>query len=346
VSYIVIVVANSYSINAQWMISVGSDKAIVVWDWRSGNKVVRFGQQTNVCVGMNLLDNFVITATVDGVIRTFSIQKREMLGSFKLSDLAARQPEYASKLKEVGVGALGMLTWFEAEGRFMACATKDIVIRLAWDWATPEEQQEMEDGVPSSQSPSKDAAVAPPRPRLSAGVASSPRPQSPATPRRAAASPVHKAAPTGSKLIDTLTNVSDDVAATSGTASKYAFMRAPRIVEILDITGTERGAFEAGRVRIITSRRLSAKAGAERRVIVGTERLGENGEPTMKLVSLGGKWDTQGREGGLHTAAKNPMSLALDHDKLVVSTAGRFRPKLTSVRLLGWLNCCCRLRGG
>ncbi|BEI93786.1 uncharacterized protein CcaverHIS019_0602450 [Cutaneotrichosporon cavernicola] len=309
------------AINAQWMISVGSDKAIVVWDWRSGSKVVRFGQQTNVCIGMNLLDNFIITATVDGVIRSFSIQKREMLGSFKLSDLAARQPEYASKLKDVGVGALGMLTWFEAEGRFMACATKDIVIRLAWDWATSEEQQEMEDGVPSSLSPSKDASVAPLRPRLSAGVAGSPRPQSPAAPRRAAASPVHKATATatatGSKLIDTLTNVSDDVAATSGTASKYAFMRPPRIVEILDITGTERGAFEAGRVRIITSRRLSVKAGAERRVIVGTERLGENGDPTMKLVSLGGKWDTQGREAGLHIAAKNPMSLALDHDKLV-----------------------------
>lgn len=37
----------------------------------------------------------------------------------------------------------------------------------------------------------------------------------------------------------------------------------------------------------------------------------------MKLVPLGGKWDTQGREAGLHIAAKNPMSLALDHDKLV-----------------------------
>ncbi|GMK58359.1 hypothetical protein CspeluHIS016_0503910 [Cutaneotrichosporon spelunceum] len=306
------------AINAQWMISVGSDKAIVVWDWRSGSKVVRFGQQTNVCVGMNLLDNFIITATVDGVIRSFSIQRREMLGSFKLSDLAAGQPEYASKLKDVGVGALGMLTWFEAEGRFMACATKDIVIRLAWDWATPEELQEMEDGVPSSLSPSKEAtAAAPPRPRLSTGAAGSSRPQSPATPRRAAASPVHKAMPTGSKLIDTLTNVSDDVTATSGTASKYAFMRPPHIVEIIDMTGTERGAFEAGRVRIITSRRLSAKVGAERRVIVGTERIGENGEPTMKLVSLGGKWETQGGEAGLHNAAKNPMSLALDHDKLV-----------------------------
>lgn len=102
------------------MVSVGSDKAIVVWDWRTGNKLVRFGQQTNVCIGMNLLDNFIISATVDGVIRTFSIAKREMLGAFKLSELAKYHPEFADKLKDVGVGALGMLTWFKAEGRFMA----------------------------------------------------------------------------------------------------------------------------------------------------------------------------------------------------------------------------------
>lgn len=107
-------------INAQWMVSVGSDKAIVVWDWRTGNKLVRFGQQTNVCIGMNLLDNFIISATVDGVIRTFSIARREMLGQFKLSELARYYPEFADKLKDVGVGALGMLTWFKAEGRFMA----------------------------------------------------------------------------------------------------------------------------------------------------------------------------------------------------------------------------------
>lgn len=256
------------------MISAGSDKAIVVWDWRNGNKVVRFGQQTNVCVGMNLLDNFVITATVDGVIRSFSIQKREMLGSFKLSDLAARQPEYAAKLKDVGVGALGMLTWFEAEGRFMACATKDIVIRLAWDWATREEQQEMEDGVASA---TKDAPAATPlRSRLSTG-SSSPRPHSPATPRASGvASPGHRAPSSGSKLVKTLTNISDDMATTSGTASKYALMRWPRIVEIIDISGTERGAFEAGRVRIITSRRLSSKAGAERRVSVDISAAADN----------------------------------------------------------------------
>lgn len=102
---------------------------------------------------------------------------------------------------------------------------------------------------------------------------------------------------------------------TTGTTSRFALHMRPRIVEILDITGTERGAFEAGRVRIVTSRRLSAKSGAERRVIVGTERTSESGKPTMQLVPLGGKWDTA----GLQSASKNPMSLALDHDKLVVS---------------------------
>lgn len=57
-------------------------------------------------------------------------------------------------------------------------------------------------------------------------------------------------------------------------------------------------------------------------MIVGTERPGEEGgPPTMKLVPLGGEWDTQGKQAGLHTTAKNPMSLALDHDKLVVSRA-------------------------
>jgi hypothetical protein len=35
---------------------------------------------------------------------------------------------------------------------------------------------------------------------------------------------------------------------------------------MLDVTGTERGTFEAGRVRIVASRRLSSRAGAERRV--------------------------------------------------------------------------------
>lgn len=282
-------------INAQWCVSVGSDKAIVVWDWRTGHKLVRFGQQTNVNIGMNLLDNYIITATVDGVIRSFSIGKREMLGQFRLSELAQRQPEFANKLKDVGVGALGMLTWFAAEGRFMAvsytavnkltfqCATKDIVIRLAWDWATGEELAEQADADAELNSPSKvhlNDAIAPltpgVRPRASGvGVAaSSPRsqsPRSPRTPRSSVASPIIRGPVPGtfaSKLSSSFTGDSEESAAqgTTNTTSKFALGRRPRIVEILDITGTERGAFEAGRMRIVTSRRLSARAGAERRV--------------------------------------------------------------------------------
>ncbi|TXT10908.1 hypothetical protein VHUM_01659 [Vanrija humicola] len=307
------------AINAEWLISVGSDKAIVVWDWRSGNKIVRFGQQTNVCAGMRLLDDFVLSATVDGVIRTFSIQKREMLGQFRLSDLAKRQPEFADRLKDVGVGALGMLTWFEAEGRFLAMATKDIIIRLAWDWADEEELVDSRHRGFSNASPR----------------AASPR--SPLTPRSGVATPTSRPSPvvssklamsTGALAASTAASSSEDgnsekaIATTTNTTSQFALAKPPRIIEILNITGTERGAFEAGRGRIVTSRRLSAKSGAERRVLVGSERPSpDGGDTAMKVVPLGGLWETRGRAAGLASATKNPMSLALDHDKVVYGCA-------------------------
>lgn len=361
-------------INAEWLISVGSDKAIVVWDWRSGNKIVRFGQQTNVCAGMRLLDDFVLSATVDGVIRTFSIQKREMLGQFRLSELARRQPEFADKLKDVGVGALGMLTWFEAEGRFLAVslafrtqadtqmATKDIIIRLAWDWADEEELEIMLNSPTSVDSRSfaeaqatSPSVVTPARHRGFSNA--SPRavsPRSPLTPRSGGATPTTSrpspvvssklAMSTGALPSSAGANSSDDGnsdkanATTTNTTSQFALAKPPRIIEILNITGTERGAFEAGRGRIVTSRRLSAKSGAERRVrhqfsclsnhqlislkqvLVGSERpSADGGDAAMKVVPLGGLWETRGRAAGLASATKNPMSLALDHDKVVVS---------------------------
>ncbi|WOO85227.1 putative E3 ubiquitin ligase complex SCF subunit scon-2 [Vanrija pseudolonga] len=348
------------AINAEWLISVGSDKAIVVWDWRSGNKIVRFGQQTNVCAGMRLLDDFVLSATVDGVIRTFSIQKREMLGQFRLSELARRQPEFADKLKDVGVGALGMLTWFEAEGRFLAMATKDIIIRLAWEWADEEELEVMLNSPTSVDSRSfaeaqatSPSVVTPARHRGFSNA--SPRavsPRSPLTPRSGGATPTTSrpspvvssklAMSTGALPSSAGASSSEDGnsekanATTTNTTSQFALAKPPRIIEILDITGTERGAFEAGRGRIVTSRRLSAKSGAERRVrhqfsclfkdqlisliqvLVGSERPSPGGgDAAMKVVPLGGLWETRGRAAGLASATKNPMSLALDHDKVV-----------------------------
>ena len=57
-------------------------------------------------------------------------------------------------------------------------------------------------------------------------------------------------------------------------------------------------------------------------VLVGTEHASPDGSKmNMRLVPLGGMWDTLGRQAGLQGSSKNPMSLTLDHDKLVVSDA-------------------------
>lgn len=44
------------------------------WDWRAGTKIVRFGQQTNLNIGVQIVDDDrVVGITVDGIVRTFSI---------------------------------------------------------------------------------------------------------------------------------------------------------------------------------------------------------------------------------------------------------------------------------
>jgi pyrimidine and pyridine-specific 5'-nucleotidase len=52
--------------------------AIVVTDWRTGVKVTRFGQQTNVNIGVQLIGDGdrIVSVTLDGIIRCFSICKR------------------------------------------------------------------------------------------------------------------------------------------------------------------------------------------------------------------------------------------------------------------------------
>ena len=50
--------------------------AIVAWDWRSGQKIVRFGQQTNLCIGVQIMDEErIVSVTIDGIVRTFSIRE-------------------------------------------------------------------------------------------------------------------------------------------------------------------------------------------------------------------------------------------------------------------------------
>ncbi|WRT65681.1 uncharacterized protein IL334_002626 [Kwoniella shivajii] len=129
------------ALNENHLVSAGADKALVVWSWRTGEKIVRFGQQTNICVGIQLVHDQIVAITVDGVIRAFSIKKREMIAQFKISDLgrtlgkSEKEMEWKSRLKAVGSGqgGSGMINWFEGQGRWMTCANRDMIIRLSWE---------------------------------------------------------------------------------------------------------------------------------------------------------------------------------------------------------------------
>ena len=58
--------------------SAGADKALVVWDWRKGTKVVRFGQQTNLNIGVCILGPGGVGAGEGGAEEGMSHVKNEL----------------------------------------------------------------------------------------------------------------------------------------------------------------------------------------------------------------------------------------------------------------------------
>ena len=72
------------ALSSKNLVSAGADKALVCWDWRAGTKIVRFGQQTTVNIGVQLIPGDggsaddgerVVSVTIDGVVRVFSIRE-------------------------------------------------------------------------------------------------------------------------------------------------------------------------------------------------------------------------------------------------------------------------------
>jgi pyrimidine and pyridine-specific 5'-nucleotidase len=65
------------ALSSRTLVSAGADKALVVWDWRAGTKIVRFGQQTTMNIGVSIIDGpdgeRVVSVTIDGAVRVFSI---------------------------------------------------------------------------------------------------------------------------------------------------------------------------------------------------------------------------------------------------------------------------------
>ncbi|PWY98278.1 hypothetical protein BCV70DRAFT_202059 [Testicularia cyperi] len=120
------------AINSDYLVSVGQDKAIVVWDWRTGAKVVRFGQQSNVSLGVSLVDkDKLVAVTVDGMIRCFSIPRREMIGQYQLTRLGTPDLALGSRLGDLASGS-SMLEWFAAHGNTLTVASKSLVVHLEW----------------------------------------------------------------------------------------------------------------------------------------------------------------------------------------------------------------------
>lgn len=76
--------------------------------------MVRFGQQTNVCIDVQVVQDHVVAVTADGVIRVFSIPQKELIGQYKLSEL----PDWQEKLKN-GIGGNITISWFKGQGRDM-----------------------------------------------------------------------------------------------------------------------------------------------------------------------------------------------------------------------------------
>lgn len=127
------------ALSSKNLVSAGADKALVCWDWRAGAKIVRFGQQTTINIGVQLIASLdrdegerVVGVTIDGIVRVFSIKRREMISQFKLSELGGSDPVLNAKLFSVGAAPNNMLQWFAAKGSQMTCATKSIILHLQW----------------------------------------------------------------------------------------------------------------------------------------------------------------------------------------------------------------------
>ncbi|KAJ6598211.1 hypothetical protein DFH09DRAFT_903578 [Mycena vulgaris] len=377
------------ALSSKNLVSAGADKALVCWDWRAGSKIVRFGQQTTINVGVQIVQSTdrsegerVVSVTIDGVVRVFSIQRREMISQFRLAELGGGDPILSAKLWNVGRAPDNMLQWFAAKGTQMTCATKSVILHLQWQEGEGEAEVETptsakkEDGFdlsmvtsptavkPRARTASTRGGAAGPggasrlslstlKGRLSLGSTGSGS-RTPTTPSTRTGTPV-----SGSR---TRTPASS-VPGTPGSgvffpvrSGRAAILTAPpKIVGVVETPDVAVGAVDPRKRRVVTATRFSSRAGADRRIFMSTHedkevdplkntgngvhtlRTGTPVEIDLAATPMGGVWgalavppysDTRGLKGalptkfmGLATPEKNPMSMALSHEEVVVGCA-------------------------
>ncbi|KAH9476093.1 F-box/WD repeat-containing protein 7 [Psilocybe cubensis] len=385
------------ALSSKNLVSAGADKALVCWDWRAGTKIVRFGQQTTINIGVQLIagdpgngandeGERVVSVTIDGIVRVFSIKRREMISQFKLSELGGGDPVLNSKLFNVGSAPNNMLQWFAAKGTQMTCATKSVILHLQWNEgeAAPVLSQSLTSSSPvaltSSQGPlrSRTGSVLG-RSTTSNSISTPQRRISLATSASGSVSAANKSrlSVSGSRTPTTPLSPSPGPGGFPVRFGRAAILTAPpKLVAIVETPDVAVGAVDPKKRRVVTATRFSSRAGADRRIFMSTHQDKEktsisehtengtgdnNGDeqddqddlnfitqiapsPSVDVdthiqplsgawgaladVTLGSTVGVKGllgslppKFGGLATPEKNPMSMQLSHEEVVVGCA-------------------------
>ncbi|CEL57396.1 F-box/WD repeat-containing protein 7 OS=Homo sapiens GN=FBXW7 PE=1 SV=1 [Rhizoctonia solani AG-1 IB] len=288
------------ALSPKYLVSAGADKALVCWDWRAGQKIVRFGQQTNLNIGVQIVDEDegrIVGITIDGIVRTFSIPRREMLSQFKLSELGGSDPVLSAKLSTVGVGSANMLQWFAAKGKQMTCATKNLILHLEHEDSDPSVSLSSSIETlpkPQPQPRPQPQPLTPPntthtRPRHSLAVP--PRPESrsmplhgrksmgallsPATTTNRATSMFMPNRP-GTSLGRPGTSMGRPGTSMGGASPNKGEkkpVKPPVLLSVVDTPDVAVGAVDPKKRRVATSTRFSSRLGADRRIFVSTYNL-------------------------------------------------------------------------
>ncbi|TDL19065.1 hypothetical protein BD410DRAFT_752507 [Rickenella mellea] len=285
------------ALSSKNLVSAGADKALVCWDWRAGTKIVRFGQQTTINIGVQIIaggggedgSERVVSVTIDGMVRVFSIGRREMISQFKLSDLGAGDPMLSARLANVGRAPDNMLQWFAAKGTQMTCATKSVILHLQWTEgvetsATPAHGSNGNTEPNSPATPNEPTNANPPpsasRTRTMSTLGRSTSALS--TPMRrtslkisttAGGSAAAKGRPSLTRTPGTPGHLSPSPLTPNSTFryGRAAILTAPpKLVAVVDTPDVAVGAVDPRKRRVVTATRFSSRAGADRRIFIST----------------------------------------------------------------------------
>ncbi|CAO1632469.1 unnamed protein product [Parajaminaea phylloscopi] len=299
------------ALNAKYLVSVGQDKAICVWDYRSGERVVRFGQQSNVSLGVSLVNTEnLLAVTIDGIIRSFSIPSKRLVGEFNISKIVRNDSKWSHLSKEFSADG-AMFSWFAAHGDSITVASKTLITHLRWHessaapevrkrrdstestastattggtpTATPRRRVDSGASEASSRASSasrlqsraslgaSNAASSPVRSRLVSG--SGPQPASPKD-RAGATSKRHSMSsplsPSSPSMMFPSTPSSRSMDGGARAKSGANLGVAPEIVTMLRTPEVATGAIHPQKRRVVCSSRFSSRAGAERALFTST----------------------------------------------------------------------------